>query len=1135
MFCFILLFLSIPSCFASNLRFKQITKENGLSNTLVLTTMQDKQGFLWFGTENGLNRYDGYQFKVFLPAPDNPDKIGGRHIDKMILDTKERIWLVFKPEKLSVYDPVTEKFMTFQHNGNNPNSLSHNEVEDVLEDSYGNIWIATENGLNRYRSEINGFQRYFHDPDNPNSLSDNRISKLYEDSDGRLWVGTMYGLNCFDPIQESFDRYYFFKPGSRSYYDTLAINWVHSIYEDNQGVIWVGSAELGLFRLDKSIHPYQLKSVFYKEAQFFYHTVDVTHILESSSGHLYFGCNQCLAFMHAGDRKESRIQYLFNKPCEILNPNENRINDIFEDSRGHVWIAMDNDNYHLIEHDTEKDTFIVHKNDLVRFFQSDDFSISDLFEDNSGILWFGTIKSGLLHHNLYPKNFSYYGYEVNNPISLYSNDVYSVYEDDEGILWVGTKTGLNRLDRKKESVTFYGADRGGLQSSIVGEITEDQNGYLWLGFFETALSRFDPRTEHVHNIVFDPEMQNSVVGWSVRSIIESKDGTIWFTSYTSGLSKLNDDLITVTNYTPGPLQWLHANATYDSMNQENNINDYATQKLYVDDAGIIWVGTRTGGLNRFDPNTEKFTAFQNVPNDSTSLSGNDITLIEKMDENHLWVGTGGLGLNLFNKHSGYCERFLTEDGLSGNFIHGLLPGEADEWWISTDNGLSCFNYKDHTFRNYRKEDGLQGDEFNEGAYFKNAATGELFFGGTNGLTSFFPEDIRDNQVPPKLVFTDFKIANQSIEIGKKINGRILLEKSLNHVHEIKLLYDENDIMIEFAALHYALPEKNQFKYMLEGYDKKWKQTTTEKRFAIYNGLKSGKYHFKVVGANNDNVWAKEPITLGVTILPPFWGTWWFRISVLAFVMGVMVAGYKLRTYAMRSRNEELESINIKLQSEIQERKLAQKQVMASLEEKEVLLKEIHHRVKNNMQVISSLLSLQSKHISNKELLAMFKESQNRVRSMALIHEKLYRSKDFTHIDFGEYVKGLTREIYHSLHIGSNHIKIDFDVNDIFVSIDQAVPCGLIINELVTNSLKYAFPDDFKKERNIKIIMQVKNGLATLLISDNGIGMKEEIKPGKSESLGLNLVEILACDQLEGDLDIQREDGTQFTIRFNLHE
>jgi len=296
--------------------------------------------------------------------------------------------------------------------------------------------------------------------------------------------------------------------------------------------------------------------------------------------------------------------------------------------------------------------------------------------------------------------------------------------------------------------------------------------------------------------------------------------------------------------------------------------------------------------------------YKNNPNDPNSLSRNIASAIYEDKAGNFWIGTHGGGLNKFDRHSESFTHFNISDGLPNEVIYGILEDDNGYLWISTNKGLSRFNPNvsgKAAFKNFDISDGLQSNEFNNGSFFKSK-NGELFFGGVNGFNSFFPKSINVNKYLPPVVFTDFKIFNKSVDV----NPDSILKKTIAYTNHIELDYDQSVFSIEFSALNYTHSEKNQFKYKLVGFDKDWTLTNADRRFVTYTNLEPGEYEFLVLASNNDGIWNENNASLKITILPPFWLSWWFRFAIFVILAGIILAWHTHRLNKVEKQNIILE-------------------------------------------------------------------------------------------------------------------------------------------------------------------------------------------------------------------------------------
>ncbi|MCP2606550.1 ATP-binding protein [Candidatus Aminicenantes bacterium AC-708-I09] len=822
----------------------------------MFTIIQDKQGFMWFGTEDGLNRYDGYEFKVYRNDHDNLNSLNYNYIKVIYEDSKGNLWIGTYGGGLDKFNPQQEKFIHYKYEVDNPYSLSNNYVTSIFEDKFGVLWIGTEEGLNKFDSKKGRFIRYKHDINNPDSLSSDFITCIYEDSKGILWIGTENGLNKFDRENERF-IHYFHEPKNPH---SISNNYIYSIYEDHLGNLWIGTYGGGLNRFDR------------KTGKF--------------------------------------IHYKYN----ARNPNSlsnNYVRVIYEDSSGTLWIGTEDG---LNQFNRKSENFFRFKHRPYDLNSLSNNEIYSIFEDRAGVLWIGT-RVGLNKLNQKSKQFIHYYSIPNDPNSLSNNYVRAIYEDDDGILWIGTYGGLNKFNRKKGIFKHYIAnpnDLTSLSSNRVMAICGDGPNILWIGT-ENGLNKFNKKTEKF--IHFKSEIGNP---WSlssnfIRVVYKDRDGNLWIGT-DNGLNKFERKTGKFIHYKHNP-------------KDPNSISNNFIYSIFEDSRGTLWIGTLKG-LNKFDRKKNIFKKYFVIPGDSRSLNNNEILSIYEDSRGILWVGTAE-GLNKFDRNREIFTHYTTKDGLPNNLIYDILEDREGNLWLSTNKGLSKFNPVQEKFRNYDVSDGLQSNEFSKGACFKSKS-GEMFFGGINGFNSFYPEKIKDNPYPPQIVITDFKVFNKSISIGEKFDGMIILEKSITNTKEIILSHKHRFFSIEFSALHFVSPKKNQYAYKMEGFDREWNYVGN-RNFATYTNLPPGEYTFRVKASNSDGVWNDEGLSLKIKILPPFWMTWWFRGIILIFILVALISAYHARTYAIRKRahhlervigrrTSELERVNEELRKEIIERK-----------------------------------------------------------------------------------------------------------------------------------------------------------------------------------------------------------------------
>ncbi|MBN2410583.1 hypothetical protein JXQ31_02750 [candidate division KSB1 bacterium] len=1040
------LFIAFSQVIASqtiDLKFQHINTKNGLSSSSITNIVQDKQGFIWIGTQDGLNRYDGYSVKIYK---------------------KQR---------------------------GDSTSLVHNTVYALCVDSTGDLWIGTQRGLSRYNYQSDSFQNYLLNPRDLHSNIANRVNVIVADKENNVLAPSEEGfIYQYDKINNIFSQI-----------DTFQFRITKSMIIDSDNNLWIGSNE-GLFfynRINRSVRQLTPEQFGIPASQFM-----IQSIFENNE-EMWIGTNVGGLFIY--NRKTGKLVQK-----KFKNFSENGIDIIYKDKNRNIWVATKGGLKLL---DNESNKFLTFKhNDLDPNSLTGD-SVVKIFQDIQGNLWFGSALGGvdLLVVN---KAFTHYNHNPVENTGLTKSLVSAVLEDRVENLWVGYfNDGIDIINRKLGTKTYIEPDPNDpsrLGFGTVFSIFEDKTGEIWIGTNRGGLQKYNKKNKTFKTYRNDPDNKFSISNDDIRSIVEDEQNNLWIVTHGAGINKFDR----------GSERFYQYQADYSD--PAHSLLDNWPFMVLMDYKNCIWIATAMG-LSRLNNDYRTFDNFQNNPQNENSLSDDIVNLLFEDSKKNLWVGTNN-GLNKYDRKKNHFIRYNMQDGLPNNMINGILEDGHGNLWISTNEGLSRFSPQNNTFRNYDIYDGLQANEFLPRSCFKNKR-GEMFFGGVNGLTAFYPHSIKDNPYIPPVFITDIRLFNESIPNSYLDQNDIYSRQDTNKIHTIVFDHDENVISFEFVALNYIHPEKNQYAYIMEGFDKAWSYVG-KKREATYTNLNPGDYNFKVIASNNDGIWNKTGTAIHIKIRPPFWQTTLFRIMCLITLICIIFVIIRIRTFNINQRNIQLEEINVQLKNEVQERKRAEDVIKVSLSEKEVLLKELHHRVKNNLQIIRSLINLQSKQINDQTALAAFDDISKRINSMALVHEKMYKSENFVNINFKEYIESMVKELFYSYEI-TGKISLDLSVQNILLGLDIAIPSGLIINELVTNALKHAFPNG--RNGKIKIFLgKITTHEIILDVADNGIGIQSAIDPYNPQTLGLTLINILTR-QLNGRLEIDRTAGSHFKIYF----
>ncbi|MGE5806617.1 MAG: two-component regulator propeller domain-containing protein [Ignavibacteria bacterium] len=818
-----------------------ILSEDGLSQNTVHSILQDSKGFMWFATEDGLNKYDGYNFTVYKNNPRDKNSISDNFIWTIFEDKKGVLWIGTNSGGLCRFDREKEVFTSYKNIPGNLNSLSLNNIRSIYEDKEGMLWIATEGqGLEKFDRQKNVFVHYRNNPRDPSSISNNVVLSIFEDRSGELWIGHNAGLDKFDRTENKFFHF------SELIENDAALTPVFSICQDKKGSLIAGT---------------------------------INGLSKSDTEKKFFG------------------SYLINS----LNRNRSRINILIQDKEGVLWAGTGSG---LFMFETTPELSLLNDSELQKLNILGNNNVLSLFEDNSGLIWIGTAEEGIYIFNRERSKFKHFMHDPFDSESLSYNTVRSIFQEKDGTLWIGTLGGgLNKQDPGSRKFIHYRnnpADKNSLSDNTISAIYKDKKGYLWIGTWNSGLNRsfypinksgrFIPEFRSYRN---NPDDLYSLSSNLVQAIFEDSDGILWVGTG-AGLNiydRGKDNFISL----------------YNDPGDPNSLSNNLVQSCIIEDKdGDLWIGT-WGGLSRLtkenrelaltNPSAIKFICYRYTerPSKIKGLSDDRIVSAYEDGAGNLWFGTYGGGLNKLpykekNSANPRFENYNFDDGLASNIIYGVQGDKNDNIWLSTDNGLTLLDPKRNIVRNYNVQDGLQGNQFFWGASFKGA-DGELFFGGTNGFNSFHPEELKINAHVPPVFITNFQIFNKSVSANEQ---RSPLKKSVESTKEIELSYSQNVFSFEFTALDFTAPNKNRYKYFMEGFDKSWIQSGN-RRFVTYTNLDPGEYTFKAAGSNNDGIWNETGASIKIKILPPFWRTWWFvllssilLISLVSYIIGSRV-------------------------------------------------------------------------------------------------------------------------------------------------------------------------------------------------------------------------------------------------------
>ncbi|MBN2009017.1 response regulator [candidate division KSB1 bacterium] len=765
-------------------------------------------------------------------------------------------------------------FTVYRHKPDDSTSINSNSIRSICEDQQGNLWIATFQGLSCYNRDRDCFINY--NKQNGYNLESYNLWSVIKDSRGNLWIATNgNGLLLFDSVNNQTIQYL----TDPSDPNSLSSNTLRQLFEDSKGNLWIATADAGL-----NIYNYETKDfIQYKHHENNSHSLSgnsITSILEDSDGYLWFGSlGNGLSSIHVDDITANYFTNYSHNPENNNSLSFNRVLTLCNDKSGCIWIGTENSGLDFLRKDRK--TFVHFNSNLNDPFGLSSSSIQSIYCDNIGDIWVGTYEGGInvIHYN--KQGFIHYKTKSEQANSLSHNFVWEFSEDQQGIIWIATAGGgLNKFNPHTEKFESYNSKNSNLNSDGVLTVYVDSENELWIGTWTGGISRFNLKTKTFQTWTSE---NSALSNNNVFDIVEDRNGNLWLATQ-NGITKFNKN-----------------KKSFKAYNVENSglINNYV-EVLKTDSRGNLLIGT-TEGFTIFNPKTETFVNYTHHQDNVNSLSNNFITSIFEEDSNTLWIATLN-GLNRINRKSGAVKRYFTTDGLPNNMIFGIEKDNNGFLWISSNGGLSRFNQVNETFKNYTKADGLQSNTFIKKSHFKSRV-GKMYFGGDNGFNVFDPDQITDNAMMPPIVITDFQISNKSVKIGGEASP---LKKQITESEKLILSYKQSVFLFKFAALDFVAPEKNQYAYKMEGFDKSWNYVPADQRMATYTNLDPGHYTFRVKGSNNDHVWNETGTAINITITPPFWQTLWFRLILISFTVLMIMVIYQIRTRNIRERNKLLE-------------------------------------------------------------------------------------------------------------------------------------------------------------------------------------------------------------------------------------
>ena len=816
------------SIISSDLKFVKIGVEEGLSQSTVLSILQDKRGYLWFGTGNGLNRYDGYEFVVYNNLTDVTTSISDNEITSLFEDENGNLWIGTSKGILNKFNYKTETFEHFDIANtsdwylldeekfvNVPLTLSRNQLSSITsidQDKIGNLWIGTwGKGLIKFNPKTHQKKYFYHFKNKISSLSSNKIVKVFIDSENIIWIGTFGGgINKITVKNDSLIKIY-----NKNIYPFNIlrigdkITWIN---EDKDQNLIISEYNYGIVKVERSTKK-----------------------------------------LNPNHWKISPIDLGLNEksyPLSIMTFQGDESENLWIGTYGHGLIKYNSTTKTSNQYLAGKDKNSLSENE-----------IQSIYLDKSGIVWIGTqLGKGINKVELSKNNFMTIPVLSVPNKSLNDNIIWTIFESTKNDIWIGTyRGGINKINYRTNVFEYYGKDKIG--DSHIRTIIEDFKGNMWIGTFSNGLTFYDVNRNIFKHFTLSENIK-SLKSNQIQALAIDGDSILYIGTFGGGLSKLNlinfykDQIPEFTTYKHSP-------------SNNHSISDDRIYSLHIDKNGELWIGTHGSGLNLFD---KKSLTFSGYKNENNLLNDNGIMTITESVDNKLLIGTFGGGLILFDPKTKIYTNINKSLKLDCNDVYGIIDDNKSGYWLSTNNGIYKIEYDLKSFVRYGLLDGLQSLEFSGGAYFKSKS-GIIYFGGINGVNYFNPNDIKIDKFDAPVVITKIKLFDKIIKGEKK---------------ELIFTRDQNYFSFEFASLDYKKSGKNNYKYMLEGLEKKWNYTSAENRKVYYTNLAPGDYKFIVTGTNNDGVWSSKFASIDIKILAPFWMQWWFISLLILLIGGIIV-------------------------------------------------------------------------------------------------------------------------------------------------------------------------------------------------------------------------------------------------------
>lgn len=917
----------------SDIYFRRITINEGLSLSSVYCVYQDSRGFMWFGTEDGLNKYDGKNFTIYNHHPLDSNSLSYKWIESIAEDRHGNLWIGSR-NGVTRLSPANDQIVRYRTTCHENYTLSNDTVVSLaIYDNY--VWVGTMNGVNRISTET--LKAEFIDLHCNNQ--DNKVFAFHSDHRNRIWIGTQCGLFVGYPGENKVIAY----NSSLQNNGSTAVHSICSLAD----TLWVGG--------QNSVIKYMLKDEIKAECSDppiqLATGADVESIYKDSKSNIWVITRQSLYKIDA-NQLTPIIETPHSSPSLAIHPRK----PLLEDAEGNIWLGTFGNGVYRITTNPESILHLLHN--PANSTSLSDNTVNCIYEDRAGGLWFGTFGAGISLYNPTSNIIRTLQHNAFDDSSMSSSFVWSIQESAEGNVWIGTNTtGINIYNPKNNTfqhITHQPDKPGSLPDGAVREIFRSSNGTYWIGTDGGGLSKYNADTHSFRHFQCDADDPSTISSNSVRTIYEDSTGILWIGTR-NGLNRFDPATEVFTRYMHNPL------------NGSSISHNFVYSAIYMDKSGYLWVGTYGGGLNRMNPQTGEFIRYRFDPENTASLSDDIVFSIYQDEKGYFWIGTNS-GLNLFNPSTGKFKRYGTESGLPNEVIYGIMPDNNNRLWLTTNKGVSRLDLTEFRFKNFDVRDGLQSNEFNGGA-FHRGESGLIYAGGVYGLSIIDPEKIVPVANSAELIISrleimgkDVKVIRNGMNLNKENKKDMLIEliedyylpKHITYMKEVRLNYKQRFFSIEFAALNHHIPEKLTYRYRMQNLEEHW-NNAGNRNYVTYANMKPGSYIFEVDARNSDGNLTSSPAQLKIVITPPFWLTYWFMLILAIILLLIIVFIYR---YLLNQRTNAL------LKEQYEQIKLAHSQLKISesnLKElnatKDKFFSIISHDLKNPFASVLSISEL----------------------------------------------------------------------------------------------------------------------------------------------------------------------------------